>query len=901
MAILNQPITEGDSGFNKKFEAGSEALLFDFVQSAQYQFPIPSAIRELVTNCRDSIGEKEMFFAINSGKAQVSDYYIEQEGSIYQDSKYDPTYYNKRWLSKTENRIRLIYKVNNNAQRDTFHIIDTGVGLGRLRLEKSFNPLFSTKRLAKNQVGKFGLGSKSGLALQVDYYTIISRYNGMEFHFNVYDYKVDSTVPRFNTTTGDEYPFYEMETSTEKVNGVERPRRLHYYPTEEPNGVEVILQAKKGLRKDFIDAVKSQLLYLDGIEFELHEDGKILPQEVKAKIEYEDDVFVLASDDDTYYSKPHLILNGICYGYIAWLQLEEEEKVGNIGIKVDPSSVDVNPNRESVRWTEKTRNAIHAIFKQGEHIAERLVSESLLSTDIIDWLLKSAAAMGGVSSNSIISRFAQIVDVKSMKPKFQPMPKIRFDSNPTNFFAGYDVMLVTPKQKHSKAKQMQIASLEREDVYSWMHFSGKPIFYQDSSTSFRQEMFMLSLYPGGFVKIVPKGRTFEINEEREKLTKKEEELLSVSWEEWNKLDAGQKNAHFKLQCNKWEQDRALMDKLIRDSKFTEMYNSIEVPEGFSVYEKEDAEDTAEAVEKVMKEMSDAERRKLENKIVVQAFQSYDSGDTYWRRKQEPRIKEVLAESDLLVYGFQENEPTLQLVHQLMNVSAPGITSSTTSWGDTPVTKVVMVAQQNAKYFKPHMFVEDFFMSFNPETKTISMHNKLVKWQTARKINQQLTKLKFLTNFGLFDTKASELYRELQGYVNSNYVVLKGDATMLADLETWADQVTEFQLFVAEHKDNPEAIAAKSAALFQTNEEGSFKDAIGIEFEPYQKLQQLMEAAAPVQLLLNEVDCLTSSNTIPFNLEQEIKEYLEHKGYLSLSKTVSAPPLPVADTAELMEV
>lgn len=142
MAVLNQPITEGSSGFKKEFEAGSEALLFSFVQQDQYQFPIPSAIRELVTNCGDSVREKQMFFEINSGRAKVSDYYVEQEGELYKDSKYDPTYYQEKWLSKTDNKIKLIYKVNNNSQRDTFHIIDTGVGLGGLRLEKSFNPLF---------------------------------------------------------------------------------------------------------------------------------------------------------------------------------------------------------------------------------------------------------------------------------------------------------------------------------------------------------------------------------------------------------------------------------------------------------------------------------------------------------------------------------------------------------------------------------------------------------------------------------------------------------------------------------------------------------------------------------------------------------------------------------------
>ena len=898
MAILNQPINEGDSGFAKTFEAGAEALMLSFVQQDQYQFPIPSALRELVSNCRDSVSEKQMFFEINSGRAKVTDFYVEQEGDLYKDSKYDPTYYQEKWLSKTENQIKLIYKVNNNAQRDTFHIIDTGVGLGGIRLEKSFLPLFSTKRNAKKQLGKFGVGSKAGLALQTDYYTMISRYNGAEFHFNAYDYKVDSTVPRINMETGSPNSFYETKAVKDKDGN---SMKFYYLPTDKPNGVEIILQAKKGLRKEFIDAVKSQMLYLDGIEFELHEEGQIIPQVVKAVIEYEDDIFVLPTADSTYYSKPHLILNGICYGYVQWLQLEEEERVGNIGIKIDPSAVDVNLNRESVRWTEKTRNAIHDVFKQGELIAEKLINEALVSTDIMDWCLKSAAAMGGTNQNSIIGRFANIVDVKSMKPKFSPMPKIKFDRNPEYFFAGYDVELVTPKQKFSKAKQMHIPSLERAPVFSWQDFNDRQVFYQDEETKFKTEMFLLGLQHQGFIKITPKGRSFDQNKERVWLTKSEEAMLELSYEEWKKLDFKAQEEHFTAQRKKWREQASLMDNLIQESKHTELYSSIQVPEGFSVYEREDDEDTADAAKEIVDKLSDAERRKLENKIVVSSFRfdnHHGTPNFYTKGKFEPRIKEILAEQETIIYGFQEDEANLKIVCSLLEKIGND------HWYDTfknTDVKVALIAQQNAKYFKHHMYVDDFFMSYNPESKTISMHNKLVKWQTARRIRAELSKLQFLKNFGLFDTVATVTWQYLTAYVSENYIALNaGLGNTYSELESYADKVTEFQLFVAAHQGNSEAIAAKSRALFETDEDDSFKDAIGIEFEPYAKLQQLLEATSNVQLLLNEVECLTSVKTISFALEQEIKEYLNQKGYISLSNTASVPTLQVAETVDLIE-
>jgi hypothetical protein len=898
MAILEQKHTEGDSGFQKKFEAGAESLLFDFVQQDQYKFPVSSAIRELVSNCRDSITEKQMFFDIISGIAKVSDFYVEQEGELYKDSKFDPAYYEEKWLSKTENKIKLIYKVNNSAQRDTFHIIDTGVGLGGLRLEKSFNPLYSSKRLNKSQLGKFGIGSKAGLALQVDYYTLISRYNGCEFHFNVYDYKVDPTVPRMNTVTGGTNPFYTTQVITDRAGN---PMDFYYLPTDKPNGVEIILQAKKGLRKEFIDGVKSQLLYLDGIEFELHENDEVFPQVVKAEIEYQDDIFVLPTANSTYYSKPHLILNGICYGYVEWLQLEEEERAGNIGIKIDPSAVDVNPNRESVRWTEKTRTAIHNVFKQGEFIAEKLINEALVSTDIMDWLLKSAAAMGGADQNSIIGRFANIVDVKSMKPKFSPMPKIKFDRNPEYFFAGYDVDLVIPQKKFSKSKQMDIPSLERKPVFSWQDFNDRQVYYQDTDTSFKAEMFLLSLYPQGFIKITPRGKSFDQNKERVWLTKSEEAMLELTYEQWKVMDFKARDEHYAAQRKKWKEQAALMDSLIQESKYTELYSSIKVPESFSVYEKEDDEDTAEAVEKVIKDMTDAERRKLENRIVIHSlrFHTARAGytDFYTKGKYEPRIKEILNERETIIYGFQEDEKNLQIVAALLEKTNTDFNCDTWTNMDT---KVVMISQSNAKYFKHHMFVNDFFMSYNTDSKTISMHNKLVKWQTARRIQAEMPKLNFLLNFRLFDPVAAATYSELQDYVNLNYVNLKAEGDVIPTLENYADKITEFQLFVMAHPGNTEAIAAKSKALFDTNEDGSFKDAIGIEFEPFRKMQQLLEVVTPVQLLLNQVECLTSSYTISFDLEKEIKEYLTQKGYISLSNTVSAPTLQVAEPAELTE-
>ena len=46
----------------------------------------------------DSISEKKVAKEILSGKAKVEDYFVDLEGDLYKDSKFDPNYYDLKWL-----------------------------------------------------------------------------------------------------------------------------------------------------------------------------------------------------------------------------------------------------------------------------------------------------------------------------------------------------------------------------------------------------------------------------------------------------------------------------------------------------------------------------------------------------------------------------------------------------------------------------------------------------------------------------------------------------------------------------------------------------------------------------------------------------------------------------------
>jgi len=903
MAILEEKKFEGTSGFKKKFEEGTEAILFDFIQGTQYQYPIPSAIRELVSNANDSIKEKKQFFLIDSGKKKVSDFYVEKEGDLFKDSKYQPEYYDKKWLSRTRDDVTLIYRVNNAAQRDSFHIIDTGVGLGGVRLEKHFNPLFSTKRLNTSQLGKFGVGSKAGLALDIDYYTLITRYNGLEFHFNVFNYKVDSIVPKFNLDKGIENEEYICQILKEE-DGV-TPLKFYAYRTEEMNGVEVILQAKKGTKKDFIDAVKGQLLYMEGIKFTVVENGEPRDERVKADIMYEDDVFVMPTKDSTYYSKPHIILGDVCYGYVNFLMLEEEDRVGNIGMKIDPSKVDITVNRESVRWTEKTRNAIHETFKKGEHIAERVMEQALNTEDLLDWLRKMQAWISTNDKDSIVGRFSNIVDVKNLRPTFKPIPDLGFYQEAKQFFSMMEIVKISSVNKHSKSRGYNFQTLERSDKVGWQDLGTLPVYIGDKD--YRKEMYLLSI-GSEYIRITPKDEllreeSIELNEEEKDLVKR----AHMTVKEWGQEKADQQK--IAIAKAKFIQQKKLYE-LFRTSQFIQFYSAVVVPDDFKLEghggrEGADEEEEEDAVVKeVIDEMSPEQRRKLEEKILVNTFdQGWYSNNRYppvYRKSMEIKARTLLQDKAEVIYGFQEDEANLSLIAEVMGEWTKPFNHKDVEaieyhsiYNDS--LKIIMTSKANAKFLKPHLYVNDFFMSFNPETKTISMHNRLVKWQTARKVKAILSRLQFLKNFTVFDSEATIRFNSLCQYVASYDLNLKAYMTesktskeaaeeVVGNLESFADKITDLQLFIANHPEDAKAIGAKCKALFETDEDSAFEGALGVEIEVYQKAVELDGITKDVQLLLNQVDCLRSVKDIPYALEQEIRGYLTHKQYISLSVT-----------------
>lgn len=274
--------TEDLVGENEVIEAGIDqknlGFLFDIVSSQMYSNPIGSLIREITSNCFDSHAEAGIVEPIR----------VALERDL--DSGY-----------------RMEFE-------------DFGVGIGPKRMKKIYSKYFSsTKRDTNDQIGMFGLGSKSPLAY-CNAFKIRTRFEGIEYLYLV--------------RKGQEKPVIEL---------------IYDKPTTERNGSCVMVPVKNEDVQRFKEETKSQLsLFRDIIFYNL---------------DINNDYFII--ETDTFKYRPdfqfspymHLCIGDVSYPIdydtlgITPLQLP-------IAIKFEIGEISVNPQREAIRYLDGVKEKI---------------------------------------------------------------------------------------------------------------------------------------------------------------------------------------------------------------------------------------------------------------------------------------------------------------------------------------------------------------------------------------------------------------------------------------------------------------------------------------------------------------------------------------------------------------
>jgi hypothetical protein len=657
---------------------------------------------------------------------------------------------------------------------------------------------------------------------------MISRYNGKQFTFDIYSHKVDSVVPKFNLLTEDINGSYTF------TNGY----TAYYETTEEKNGTEIVLDIKRHHRQLYIDAVKSQLLYFNEVDFIIKSEYGERNIDFKANILYEDDYIVLSDNDQ--FSKPHLVVgkenSKVCYGYIDFLELELENKVGNIGIKVESEEIAINPSRESVIWNDLTRTTVINRFNTVVELATKLVTEELKEEDFLLWYNKcvSLTSYSSYSQNIVLNRLSRIIDKNLLKPTYPKDSTIKFNGSLMFDELNLSIRCVTKSYDYKK----QVEVINRTPIKD-NSLHNLPIYITRKFANNKKDKYLLTVGSKSFNLIVVP----EIEEDLSKinpLTKKE------------------------------DSNELLKDYLIRKQKFINYlleskeyidYDALEVPDTFEATDDEAYE--AEVV------LTNAERRALEQKIPVNKLNNYSFDYGYMSQKfnwnrSEVKIADCLAlEGDNLFYGFSDDT-------ELLNLCA----GTLCDYGSSLYLNgnyVIKISKDNSKKLTNFKHVSQYFATIIDNK--LTMANALIKWHTAQLISESLDKLTYLFNFELFNADYVTLHKELRKYVNDHY---RHPNISTSNLIEHFNKVLNAQLYVREHVDDTQAISDKMKELFGESMKG-LDGAIGVDIDIYDKLQELLIYTERIGPIFQNMSILTMSGSkISSELERDIKLLLELK-------------------------
>lgn len=467
-------------GIQKEIDEGALDLLFKAVQEDIYSFPIPSFIRETISNCLDSIIERQNYAQILSG-VPIDKFYLNRpnDNKLLKDSYFDESYYNIDYLS-SDSLVHVTYTESDDS-RDSISIKDYGVGLGGHRLKGFFKIGYSTKRNMKSVMGKFGSGSKSALATGVDYFTLITTYNGYKTTFMIYKNDYEPITPEHPNGKKEEW-----EVTTR--NGTKKVMNIYWEPTTEYNGVEVLLDVKKHNKTAFIKAIDQFQYFRNKIHLCVKNSTNILEDKIlNSEPYYESDALIIPKVSTL--AVPHILVDGISYGAVSWQELELDNRIGRIGIKVSASEVDITQSRESLKWTEKTKSTILEKIEIVNNEASSYVAEKTAVTNsenFFEFAAKSAL-MYKSSADEVSSVFSKFLDINRIVPKF----KLDVESKYGLTYSGivpfsYDLFEEIFYKFNVKIIQLEhnkdSVKIKSTVPTNWIDIAGLPVVYAVGST-----------------------------------------------------------------------------------------------------------------------------------------------------------------------------------------------------------------------------------------------------------------------------------------------------------------------------------------------------------------------------------------------------------------------------------
>lgn len=887
MALHNEGVIE-HSGQDKELDAGAIDMLMDNLQISQYVFPVKSTIRELGSNARDAITEKLNAIAILTGKAKVEDFYyvpgkdkkldaaIKANPGVYKNSTFDPNYYMLGALSDN-NRVEITYKQNDTKAKDTLTVKDWGVGIADYRLGGYLKLGWSSKRLSIKPLGKFGLGAKVPLSI-APYYQLNTVHNGRKFSIMVYSRHWDSIVPEKNLLTGrdnDFILFYNDDgTPILDSNGIPRKVYFEEQSSSNKNYSETIVECKKHHLVEVTNAVQSQLLYFDNVDFTIiSPDGLKQQVEVMSPKLYEDEGLVVS--DNKFFSKPHIVINDVNYGYINTDELEIEDLKGNIGVKMVADEIDVTPNRENVIWNDKAVKVVLKRIKESSKAAKALIMDSFRQTDFMEWLGACAGVFGYgdkmAETTTNVKALIQLQYIAKVRhnysPTFAPDPTIRYIGYIPSMFPGLKIRKVTKKTVH-KRNGLDQHKVDREEETSVQALFNYPVFTYETVPTEHKDLYLLEKYPNGFI-LIRKGDNYFHENVREAK---------------EPTDNNTKTFLEELKAKHKDNDPKVVNPLLLAG--LDRYEDVILPKEF-VDKQVRTGPTAESI------------RKAEQRIVVQ------TPDTRgMMQKVEPKIGDLNTIDKEFYWGLNDDRDGLLLAAA---ISGKGVlqrkfdtpeeadiyttdlkkrkillgvdmhtnmyyTDNMTNWyyPNTPVM-LGLVSKENARYLaEDHYHISEFYNRY--QDGVLTMAQSLINWNTGRIMSARISnRLAFMAGMQQFNPERFEEWRHITHYISSNYRNVNASSLQTAIIEH-VDKVAKLQEVIADDPKDTETIAVISRALFGSEIQG----AKAVELDWIRRLDELLSWAEPIKDLLNAVNAMTSNYQLDTKRFDAIREYIAWK-------------------------
>tara|TARA_R110001606_G_scaffold245371_1_gene393361 strand:- start:3927 stop:6653 length:2727 start_codon:yes stop_codon:yes gene_type:complete len=863
----------GTKGVKKRIDAGAEKLVYDILQQTQYSTPIQSSVRELTTNAWDSQREKEVAIEVLTGKSKSEDYYIERHGEQYEDSNFDASYYDLKYLDTENNTVELTYiQEEGTGFCDTFRVQDFGVGLGGKRLEGILNLGYSTKRNTSEGFGAFGLGAKVAFSTGVAMYTVETVHNGKRFKCVCYPYRTEFIISKF-AKDGTMNDFITFSDGT----------KVYYEKTSEKNNTIVSFGVKKHNRYSYRDAVDQQLIYIDGVNFtikDVEESGEEFvyrSKSTKAEVVYNSESLIISNG--TVFNRPHIVLvkdtsdeSGINYGYVDFRELELQDMYGSIGFKcpmrqtyrdesgveiVIQDGVSVTPSREKVIWNDATKAYILSVIETATKEASDIVQDRLQnSTELFDWLEQCAKIFHRNDSEDIINKMSNIINNDDLSPVFVSDSSIKYLPI-SNFF--------TTRIKVEKVSVDYRGKVNREEVSSWKSFNFDAIYVKDTVYSPVKDLYICKgLDKGTFISISLKG--WQEDESKDDSIKE----LASSFSNFTDV-----------QKKKYE---SLEEFILNDAK-AESYANVEVPADFLK--------TAKIVEDKEGALSPAEQRALENKEVGFSLR-YDpdahrssSRKTWTWDKVEPKGIDLITTDKEVYYGGKEDEESLVLAAGILYPSAPAVNRHN-HWGHAPRALFTLSPSVHYNYSRntdqeyagdgdnkhPQLIrlssstvkkvekanalshIENFFF-FRTVYNFMETHPMVRRAYTVRKINDMWPFFDgYLRSFDKIDQDIAAKARQLRSYL-SEYD--KFSWALRPDNPVWdrMDELYNFQVFCAnidsEDEDRSKKIAQKS---FETFIFTDIEGANVVDLEILSLYEELKTYAKLLDPMFKDLPCTT---------------------------------------------